>query len=217
MDRYRCSILQDILVAFLFAILLAGCAMLPVPTRSDRIGEIGPLGSCADFFASLDNLTEETKVLDSGTFRVKNYPYLRVNRFIASFRDEADNDAAFAVWIDRMQALDQDARQYEIANLLGSAISMLDSVNGRAGLYSKVSTCGDLLKEADFLDIEHRKELRNRVSVPDDYIVLRRVLGIYPLTSLFVSRGVTKWHDSAHKSFSLEPPVNWQTVRYVPD
>ena len=43
------------------------------------------------------------------------------------------------------------------------------------------------------------------------------VLGIYPLTSLFVYNGVSKWHESAHKSFSNEPPVNWQTIRYVPD
>ena len=211
------NLIQIVLVFCLLAILFSGCAMLPVPTRSDRIGETGPLGSCADFFASLDKRTEVAEVLDPGVFRVKNYPYLRVNRFIASFREEVDDQPAFVAWTDRMQALDQDARQYEIANLPDSEVAMLDSVNGRAGLYNKVATCGDLLKEADFQDIERRQKLRNRVSVSDEYIVLRRVLGIYPLTSLFVSHGVSKWHAAAHKSFSLEPPVNWQTIRYVPD
>ena len=217
MDRSLRSILQIVLVFGLLAVLLAGCAMLPVPTRSDRVGETGPLGSCADFFASLDKRIEEAEVLDPGVFRVKNYPYLRVNRFIASFSEEVDGQAAFEAWTDRMQALDQDARHYEIANLPDSAVAMLDSVNGRAGLYNKVATCGELLKEEDFKDIEPQQELRNRVSVSDEYIVLRRVLGIYPLTSLFVSHGVSKWHAAAHKSFSLEPPVNWQTIRYVPD
>jgi hypothetical protein len=113
--------------------------------------------------------------------------------------------------------LDQDARQYEIANLPDSAVAMLDAVNGRDGLYKKVAICGDLLKEADFQEIEQRQEVRKRVSVPDDYIVLRRILGIYPLTRLFVSHGVSKWHTAAHKSFSAESPVNWQTIRYVPD
>ena len=115
-----------------------------------------------------------------------------------------------------MQALDQDARKYEIANLPNSAVAALDSVNDRAGLYSKVVTCGDLLKAADFQNVKHQEELRKSVSVPDDYIALRRVLGIYPFTSLFVSHGVSSWHAEAHKSFSLEPPVNWQTIRYVP-
>jgi hypothetical protein len=217
MDRSRRSIPQVVLVFCLLAILLSGCAMLPVPTRSDHISEAGPLGSCANFFASLDKRSEEAAVLDPGVFRVKNYPYLRVNRFFASFREEVNDPAAFVTWTDRMQALDQDARQYEIANLPDSAVGMLDAANGRAGLYNKVAACGNLLKEADFQDIEHQQKLRNRVSVPDEYIVLRRVLGIYPLTSLFVSNGVSKWHAVAHKSFSNEPPVNWQTIRYVPD
>jgi hypothetical protein len=217
MERFRCSILQVISGLCLLAVLLAGCAMLPVPTRSNRVGETGPLGSCADFFALLDKKTGEAGVFDPGAFRVKNYPYLRVNRFIASFSEDVDDQSAFVAWIDRMQALDQDARQYEIANLPNSAIAMLDAVNGRAGLYNKVTTCGDLLKKADFQDIDQRQELRKQVSVPDEYIGLRRVLGIYPLTSLFISHGVSKWHAAAHKSFSNEPPVNWQTIRYVPD
>ncbi|MGD8264902.1 MAG: hypothetical protein PVJ22_21245, partial [Desulfobacterales bacterium] len=84
MDGSRCSIPQAIFIFFLLVFVLAGCAMLPLPTRSDRIGETGSLGSCADFFASLDKRTEEAGVIDPGVFRVKNYPYLRANRFIAS-------------------------------------------------------------------------------------------------------------------------------------
>ena len=119
MNRSRCSILHFVLVFCLLAVLFSGCAMLPVPTRSDRTGASGPLGSCADFFASLDKRTEEAEVLDSGVFRVKDYPYLRVNRFIASFSEDVDDQSAFGAWTDRMQALDQDAREYEIANLPG--------------------------------------------------------------------------------------------------
>ena len=216
MDRLRSSIFQGICILFLLALFLAGCAMVPVPTRSDHIGQNGPLGSCADFFASLDKRTEEAGVIDPGDFRVKNYPYLRVNRFIASFREEVDNKAAFAKWADRMQALDQDARKYEIANLPDSAVAELDSANNRTGLFSKVATCGDLLKASDFQSVKHQEELSKSVSVPDDYIPLRRVLGIYPLTSLFVSYGVSNWHAEVHKSFSLEPPAYWRSIRYVP-
>ena len=125
MDRARCSTIQVSLAFCLLVILFSGCAMLPAPTKSDRVGESGPLGNCANFFASLDQITEEAEVLDPGVFRVKNYPYLRVNRFIASFREDVDDQAAFEAWMDRMQALDQDARQYEIANLPNSAVAML--------------------------------------------------------------------------------------------
>ena len=217
MNNSWSSILEVICKFYLLAVLLAGCAIVPVPTRSDRMGQNGPLGSCADFFASLDKKTEEAGVIDAGVFRVKNYPYLRANRFIASFREEVDNKAAFFKWADRMQTLDQDARKYEIANLPDPIVAELDPASNRTGLFSKVATCGDLLKASDFQDVEHQEELTKSVSVPDDYISLRRVLGLYPLTSLFVSQGVSNWHAKVHKSFSLEPPANWRSIRYVPD
>jgi len=216
MNNSRISIPQYISLLFILMLLLAGCAMVPLPTRSVHIGQSGAAGSCADFFASLDKRIEEAEVLDPGVFRVKDYPYLRVNRFIASFRDEVDEKAAFAEWVDRMQAIDQDARKFEIANLPHSDVTALDSVNGKIGLYHKVETCGDNLKAVDFQNVENQKKLRKSVSVPDDYIPFRRVLGLYPLTSWFVSQGVSKWHAEANKTFSVEPPVGWQTIRYFP-
>jgi hypothetical protein len=203
-------------VCFLPALLLAGCATIPGPARSVRVGETGLLGSCADFFALLDKRVEESEVIDPGVFRVKDYPYLRVNRFLASFREEVDDKIAFSAWVDRLQALDQDARKYEIANLPHSADAAFESVIDRAELNRRIATCGDLLKVADSKDSKLQEGLHKSVSVPDEYIALRRVLGIYPLTGLFISYGISKWHAEVHKSFSLEPPVNWRTIRYFP-
>jgi hypothetical protein len=216
MNNSKVLIPQYIFLLFILMLLWAGCAMVPLPTRSVHIGQSGAAGSCADFFASLDKRIEEAEVLDPGVFRVKDYPYLRVNRFIASFRGEVDEKAAFTEWVDRMQAIDQDARKFEISNLPHSAVVSLDSVNGKVGLYREVETCGDNLKAVDFQNVENRKKLYKSVSVPDDYIPLRRVLGLYPLTSLFVSHGVSKWHTEVHKTFSVEPPVEWKTIRYFP-
>jgi len=216
MNNSKHSIPQYIFFFFILAFLWAGCARIPLPTRSVHTGQSGELGSCADFFTSLDKRIEDAQVLDPGVFRVIDYPYLRVNRFIASFRDEVDEKEAFTEWVDRMQSIDQDARKFEIANLPHSEVTALDSVNGKIGLYRKVETCGDNLKAVDFQNAENQKKLRKSVSVPDDYIPLRRVLGLYPLTRWFVSQGVSKWHTEAHKTFSVEPPVGWQTIRYFP-
>ena len=114
MLRSRCLTYSAV---FLLLNIWVGCARLQVPTRSPHIGQSGPLGECADFFASLDKQIMKADVIDPGAFRVKNYPYLRVERFLASFSEEVNDSAAFAVWVDRMQALDRDARKYEIANL----------------------------------------------------------------------------------------------------
>ena len=209
--------LQRIFTSVLLALLLAGCAIIPAPTRSARMGGSDPLGGCADFFASLDQRTADAHVLDPGAFRVEGFPYLRVDRFLASFRQEAADKAAFTAWVDRMQALDQEARRYEIANLPKSTGSVSGSANEADELNARVAACGTLLKAADFQDSEQQAALRKTIKVPDEYLTLPRVLGLYQLTSLFVSHGVSNWHAEARKTFSTEPPVGWRTVRYVPE
>jgi hypothetical protein len=217
MPRLRCLNLQLLFVAALLSIMLAGCAIIPQPTKSFRLGETDVLGGCADFFASMDLRASEAQVIDPGAFRVEGYPYLRVNRFLASFREEAGDKAAFAAWVDQMQSLDREARQFEIANLRRAAGSSPGSSNDQVGLSARVASCGDLLKAADFQNSEQQATLRKTVTVPDEYLSLWRVLGLYPVTSLFVSHGVSNWHAEAHRTFSTEPPVGWRTTRYVPE
>jgi hypothetical protein len=154
----------------------------------------------------------DAQVLDPGAFRVQGYPYLRVNRFLASFQEEAGDKAAFTTWVDRMQALDQEARRFEIANLPAAP----GAANDLGGLNTRVASCGNFLKSADFQDREQQAALPKKVKVPDEYLTLPRVLGLYPVTSLFVSHGVSNWHAEARQTFSTEPPVGWQTIRYVP-
>jgi hypothetical protein len=116
-----------------------------------------------------------------------------------------------------MQALDQDARTYEIANLPRATGSKPGAANDLDGLYGKVASCGNLLKAADFKDSQAREALRKKAAAPDEYMSLPRVLGLYPLTSLFVSHGVSNWHAEARRTFSTEPPVGLTASRYVPE
>jgi len=135
---------------------------------------------------------------------------------LASFREEVEDQAAFAAWVDQMQALDQEARKYEIANLPKAAGSVPGSTNDKEGISARVNSCGTLLKAADFQESKQQAVLRKNVTVPDEYLTLPRVLGLYPLTSYFVSHGVSNWHAEARKTFTTEPPVGWRTIRYVP-
>jgi len=92
---------------------------------------------------------------------------------LASFREDVGNQAAFAAWVDRMQALDQEARKYEIANLPKAAGSVPGSANDKDGINARVNSCGNLLKAADFQDGEQQAVLRKNVTVPDEYLTLR--------------------------------------------
>ncbi len=217
MDRNWPLHIRGTWLAVLLTVLLAGCAIIPAPTHSPRLGRSGPLGECADFFMSLDQRTADAQIIDSGAFRVEGYPYLRVNRFLASFRDEVADQAAFAAWADRMQALDREARRYEIANLPETAGSAAARADDSHDLNARVGSCGTFLRAADFQTGEQRAALGKSLTVPDEYLALPRVLGFYPLASLFVSHGVSTWQAEVRKVFSAEPPVAWRTIRYVPE
>ena len=210
------SIPGYVLLVSVLVFLWTGCAKIPEPTRSLHAGRTGEVARCADFFALLDDRVGEAEVFDAGLFRVENYPYLRIDRFTASFAGEVDSEISFTAWVDRMQLLDRSARRFEIANLPDTVVTALDPVNGRNGINREVANCGDILQAADFQKAENRMKLRKTIQIPDDYIFLRRVLGIYPLTSFFVSYGVSGWHTDVQKTFSLEPPQSWHTVRYFP-
>lgn len=217
MDRRWKLNLRALGAAALLALLLASCAIVPRTTQSSRVGETDALGRCADFFALLDRRSKEAGVLDPGEFRIEGFPYLRVNRFLASFREEAGEAEAFNAWVDRMQALDREARRYEIANLPHTAGVSSFSSNDPFELNHRVSRCGDLLKEADFQSSEHQAALRKRALVPDEYLLLGRIVGLYPVTRLFVSRGVSSWHAEERRHFSTTPPTGWQSTRYLPE
>ncbi len=211
---HRC---ETICLAVFLVFLLSGCATWPRPVRSPHADGSQPSGRCAAFFAALDRHTVEDGALDAGEARVPEHPYLRTNRFLASFRDEAADDRAFSAWVDRMLDLDRSARSHEIANLSDAAVREMESSGRRQDLHRRVFACGDLLRELDFARGPQREKLRETSSVPDEYVDLRRVLGLYPLTRLGVSFGVDRWHESARATFTTDPPGDWAPVaRYVP-
>ncbi len=205
-----------IIIVMLWVCLQAGCAVWPEPTRSVHIGQTGPVGQCADFFASLDSRTAKADALDSGYGRVKQHPYLRTDRFIASFRDDVRDSHAFRAWVDQMQALDQSARQYEIANLSDADIAAMDSADSEDALFRMVVDCGNLLKASELLNAGLEAARQMDVSVQDEYIFPQRVLGLYPITSIFVLHGVEQWHAQARERFTPKPPADWQSIRYAP-
>ena len=201
----------------LLFLVLAGCAYTPRPVRSPYLGDDTPAGRCADFFAALDQAVKQAGIRDPGEFRLKDHPYLRTDRFLASFSTEIDEGAAFEDWVKRLQHLDQNARYYEIANLPPNNLKNLYSKTGETDIHKKVIQCGDTLKTIDFKDSDRRRNFKAEVTAVDDYILLRRILGLYPITSMFVSSGIYRYQSEVRRSFSPQPPpADWHKIRYVP-
>ena len=90
--------------------LLVGCAT-PVVLPGDAESE------CRQYFTEIDRAIRSASVQDEGSYPIPGFPYLRTDRFLASFADEVEDESRFTAWTERLAQLDRKARAYELANL----------------------------------------------------------------------------------------------------
>lgn len=198
------------LVSLLLLIALAACARIPVPPMPWDSPAASPLeADCRALFHDLDEAA--LPVLDSQAARIDGFPYLRVDRFLASFRNLSLDPPAFRQWIDRMQALDQAGRRVELVNQ-GWGDRLSDRLE-------EVRKCGDLLRRADMRSPKRTALLRERATVPDEYETWQRTLGLYPLTAWGVKMGSANLQEEFAAAHAIPPESRaprGALVRYVP-
>ena len=178
---------------------LGACATLPpdVPESAD----------CRANYLGLDDKVHAAEVADGGAWRIPGFPYLRSDRFLASFRNEAADGAAFDAWVERLRQLDLDSRRAELRNLGWSdpdeELRHLDR-------------CGRQWAARDLRDSQRRAQLRERAAVPDDYSLLKRALGLYPVAVPFLNLGISGFNKDVAEDYgraqldSPGPLVLWR-------
>lgn len=177
------------------ALALGACASLPPPV-SDATAQA--TRECRTFFAQLDDRIERAGVRDGGAARIAGYPYLRADRFLASYADAAGNGAAFdaatfEAWLQRLIARDQESRRAELRNL---GVADADAMLARS------AHCGQTLARLELATPEHRNDLRDRVRVKDDYSLLARTFGAYPVAVPFLNMGIRGYHEEVRSDYA---------------
>ncbi len=198
----------------LVAPLIAGCAAPAVPPSADA----DP--TCRQFLLALDHAVDVTGVRDQGPRPIPGFPYLRVDRFLASFTDELDDDARFTAWSVRLAHLDREARRFEITHLPAPEKRRLAALapTGK-GIIETADACRDHLVRHELPLPASRELLRAQARVPDDYVAAWRLLGLYPITALFVKAGIGRWHRDTHDTFALplaQLPHNGEWLTWAP-
>ena len=181
--------ISRLLALFASLLVLGACA-----TRTDPAPLADPVAGCRVWLAHLDQRVEAHAVRDGGAHRPDGFPFLRVSRWLASFRDEVDGDEArWQAWGDRLRALDGEARGAEIDNLPPAVWETL-GVADAAAAKGRVRACGERLWDELSSDTaqRERERLRRAAVVPDDYSVALRALGMYPLSRLPFFGGVER-------------------------
>jgi len=169
----------------LAALAFAACATLPplIPESAE----------CRGDFLGFNQRVDEADARNAGAHAIDGFPYLRSDRFLASFADQAADGPAFDAWIERLRRLDLQARESELRNLgwkePGEELAHLDR-------------CGAEWAARDLKDPARRAALRGHAAVPDDYSIWRRVFGLYPIAVPFLNMGISGFNEDVAADYA---------------
>lgn len=163
--------------------------------------------SCLALFKAADDVVADADATDAEAVRVPGFPYLRANRFLASFADRNLSRPAFDAWVRRLRDLDRQARSKERANLATPNETMPPP--------GALDRCAARLIEHDFSGQQYRDLLRESVRVPDSYNRWAQVLGLYPLPAIPVRFGIMSLHRAQRADFE-SPGGGAPTRVYAP-
>ena len=200
-----------VLGVVLAALVASGCA----PMRPVAPSGSAALDACRAFYHVLDASIDRAAVRDGGAARIAGFPYLRVDRLLASFSDEDLRPEQVRAWMEQLVALDLQARAIELANLPRADLDRiaLDDVDVDA----RLRDCAARLSAADLADASRVETLRRVARVPDDYDTWKRVAGGYWLTRVPFAAGVRRYQAEVARAFATpleDLPVRGRLVAY---
>jgi len=176
--------------------------------------------ACLAWYQKLDALLDEHEVTDSSAARLQDFPFLRADRFLASFNTQKLTDAAYADWLERMRQLDAALRLSETKNLPPAAANAVLAEAPVPGAFEQVlKQCGRRLVKAAMQRPEYKPFLRQQIEVPDTYRNWQRLAGAYWLVQYPAKLGLQDLHTRLAASFAQDRhdlPVQGRLIRYAP-
>jgi hypothetical protein len=131
-------------------VVLAACAHERGLEQARLASPSPEVSSCARWFRALDEEIDRAGVRDREYPAVADFPYLRLDPFLAASRERAAKSApAFAALAERLREHDVDSRRHEIANLPAESVEKwwgmrLD--DSRSAALRRSVQCGELLR-----------------------------------------------------------------------
>lgn len=196
------------LLASLALTVLCACSSVPHPSGLD---------SCNDRYLALEDFAAQRGISLGHPQRVQGFPSLGTNRSLASFDPLLLTTVQRADWFARLQAAGAERRELLNTMLADSASQrpLGESLSG-----PDLRSCdaqNQLVPEDNAVDWE---ALGAAVQVEDDYLASRRILGLYPLSSIFAGLGIQTLQGSIVDSYALplnEIPTQGRVMRYSPN
>lgn len=200
--------------------LLGGCAGAPPLPR--HAGQ--ETGFCLTALERIDRAVAREGVADGGAQRLAGFPWLRLTRPLASFRDEVAGDAEFSAWLSRLSRTAAAARAHELANLPPPAYRRLaqgwqdlaPAADVPGDLSAGIAACrrhlNGLLEETPAA----RERLRQTAHAEDAYSTWQRAIGLYPLLRWFMLPRIAAYQSERAAVFGGEAPASLQRFAAPP-
>ena len=163
--------------------------------------------ACMGDYTALDDYVLKHAIADVQARRIPGFPFLRMNRFLASFTEETMSRGETEFWLQQLAQLDLEGRRVELAAIpLPELQKILPQSADRETVRNTLQDCGEILVAQLLSDNGALEKLRSRLNAPDDYQDILRVVGLYPVSSLPVRWGVQKLHEQTR--MRLETPFS---------
>ncbi len=198
---YLLNSLDKNLITALLVTGLSACASLPQPQATHLQSADSETQHCAELLQALDHAVTSAGVKDIGARRINGFPYLRINRFLASFSQQTAKDVVLHdAWFEQLRNQDVLGRRIELANLPASGFTQA-GFNDALSLAPEVEACSRHLSLLDSQDESRMELLRQQARVEDDYSTTKRILGLYALTRYPFYWGVKDWQQDTINAF----------------
>ena len=203
-----------VMISFL---VLSGCSTVK-PRKVEENAALARYDSCLDFYYALDEKVTEEEVRDIQAMQIEDYPFLSINRFLISFQNELSNKEKRDFWLAEAMKLNLQTRKLEWQNISTTGKKEIENKFLSTWHFKqRIEACGEVLVGG--MSESEKKQAVDQARVSEVYSTAMRIFGLYPITSLFVSRQIDK-HQAVTKASFLSPlrelPVRGLLQRYVP-
>ena len=199
--------------------LISGCSYFTFQKENGLTTKV-----CEDFYDELEDVIDDDDANDRQFSRMKDFPYLRSNRFLASFYDEVENTANFKNWVDLLQQNAFQANKIEIANLSESKRNELlkfmpKSMEKETDVNLLVEKCSATLRTSDLALDANRQLLIDQSRVASSYSTLRRIAGLYYPVKYAVDWSIKREYAKVAERYKTELSkikTKGKVTRYYP-
>jgi len=144
------------------AAVLCGVGLNSCAQPSPFVGIFEALAPCRDKYAEIDAQVDAAGARSSIYYRVKGFPYFRMDRLHASYREANLSPDELGAWTRHMRDYDQQAREIEFINM---GMPLRD----RANTLEYLQGCGRGLAQIELEDPKMLARLRKAMAAPDEY------------------------------------------------